>query len=84
MGFSAFLIFLIPKTRKNFVTLNIGAVLIYFSVYLVFLLVSICFIGTWETEKTHQFLNSFHSYLGDLTFPLITHIGDGPLCHLQL
>lgn len=34
MGFSAFLLFLIPKTRKNLVTLNIGAVLIYFSVYL--------------------------------------------------
>lgn len=33
MGFVAFLIFLIPSTRKNFFTLNIGAVLIYFSVY---------------------------------------------------
>ncbi|MCK5700551.1 MAG: polysulfide reductase NrfD [Cyclobacteriaceae bacterium] len=33
MGFIAFIIFLIPKTRKNFVTLNIGAVLIYASVY---------------------------------------------------
>ncbi|MDF1562716.1 MAG: polysulfide reductase NrfD [Deltaproteobacteria bacterium] len=29
----AFLLFLIPKTRKNFLTLNIGAVLIYFGVY---------------------------------------------------
>jgi molybdopterin-containing oxidoreductase family membrane subunit len=29
----AFLIFLIPKTRKNFLTMNIGAFLIYFSVY---------------------------------------------------
>ena len=26
-------LFLIPKTRKNFVTLNIGAILIYASVY---------------------------------------------------
>lgn len=34
MGLTAFLLFLIPKTRKNFITLNIGAVLIYFSVYL--------------------------------------------------
>ena len=34
MGFIAFVLFLIPKTRKNFVTLNIGAVLIYISVYL--------------------------------------------------
>lgn len=34
MGFSAFMLFLIPKTRKNLLTLNIGAVLIYFSVYL--------------------------------------------------
>jgi len=34
MGFVAFLLFLIPKTRKNFVTLNIGAVLIYSSVYI--------------------------------------------------
>lgn len=34
MGFSAFILFLIPKTRKNFLTLNIGAVLIYISVYL--------------------------------------------------
>lgn len=34
MGFIAFLLFLIPKTRKNFVTLNIGAVLIYSSVYI--------------------------------------------------
>lgn len=33
MGFLAFILFLIPKTRKNFVTLNIGAVLIYASVY---------------------------------------------------
>lgn len=33
MGLSAFFLFLIPKTRKNFLTLNIGAVLIYFSVY---------------------------------------------------
>ncbi|WP_303920776.1 sulfate reduction electron transfer complex DsrMKJOP subunit DsrP [Draconibacterium sediminis] len=33
MGFIAFVLFLIPKTRKNFVTLNIGAVLIYTSVY---------------------------------------------------
>ena len=34
MGLAAFFLFLIPKTRKNFLTLNIGAVLIYFSVYL--------------------------------------------------
>jgi molybdopterin-containing oxidoreductase family membrane subunit len=34
MGLTAFFLFLIPKTRKNFLTLNIGAVLIYFSVYL--------------------------------------------------
>ena len=33
MGMIAFLIFLVPKTRKNLFTLNIGAVLIYFSVY---------------------------------------------------
>ncbi len=33
MGFVAFVLFLIPKTRKNFVTLNIGAFLIYASVY---------------------------------------------------
>lgn len=33
MGTTAFLLFLIPSTRKNFFTLNIGAVLIYFSVY---------------------------------------------------
>ncbi len=33
MGTTAFLIFLIPATRKNLLTLNIGAVLIYFSVY---------------------------------------------------
>jgi len=33
MGFIAFVLFLIPKTRKNFLTLNIGAVLIYASVY---------------------------------------------------
>lgn len=30
----AFLLFLIPKTRKNIVTLNIGAVLIFFGVYI--------------------------------------------------
>lgn len=34
MGSVAFILFLIPKTRKNFITLNIGAVLIYFSVYI--------------------------------------------------
>ncbi|HAQ18568.1 MAG TPA: polysulfide reductase [Prolixibacteraceae bacterium] len=33
MGCIAFILFLIPKTRMNFVTLNIGAVLIYASVY---------------------------------------------------
>ncbi len=33
MGCIAFILFLIPKTRKNLVTLNIGAVLIYGSVY---------------------------------------------------
>ncbi len=30
----AFVLFLVPATRKNFVTLNIGAVLIYFGVYI--------------------------------------------------
>ena len=34
MGSIAFLLFLIPSTRKNFLTLNIGAVLIYGSVYI--------------------------------------------------
>ncbi|MDP3353696.1 MAG: NrfD/PsrC family molybdoenzyme membrane anchor subunit [Flavobacteriaceae bacterium] len=34
MGVIAFFLFLVPKTRKNFITLNIGAVLIYFSVYI--------------------------------------------------
>lgn len=34
MGMIAFILFLNPKTRKNLFTLNIGAVLIYFSVYL--------------------------------------------------
>jgi Ni/Fe-hydrogenase subunit HybB-like protein len=34
MGCIAFLLFLIPSTRKNFTTLNIGAVLIYSSVYI--------------------------------------------------
>jgi molybdopterin-containing oxidoreductase family membrane subunit len=33
MGWTAFVLFLIPKTRKNFVTLNIGIVMIYASVY---------------------------------------------------
>jgi molybdopterin-containing oxidoreductase family membrane subunit len=33
MGCIAFLLFLFPQTRKNFLTLNIGAVLIYASVY---------------------------------------------------
>ena len=30
----AFIIFLVPATRKNFITLNIGAILIYFGVYI--------------------------------------------------
>jgi Ni/Fe-hydrogenase subunit HybB-like protein len=34
MGCIAFALFLIPVTRKNFLTLNIGAVLIYASVYI--------------------------------------------------
>ena len=34
MGCIAFLLFLIPSTRKNYLTLNIGAVLIYASVYI--------------------------------------------------
>ncbi len=33
-GFIAFLLFLIPKTRTNWTTLNIGCVLIYASVYI--------------------------------------------------
>jgi len=33
-GVAAFLLFLVPKTRKNWVTLNIGCVLIYSSVYI--------------------------------------------------
>ncbi len=33
-GLVAFLLFLLPKTRKNWVTLNIGCVLIYASVYI--------------------------------------------------
>jgi molybdopterin-containing oxidoreductase family membrane subunit len=33
-GFIAFLLFLIPKTRMNWTTLNIGCVLIYSSVYI--------------------------------------------------
>jgi len=33
-GFVAFLLFLIPKTRMNWTTLNIGCVLIYASVYI--------------------------------------------------
>jgi Ni/Fe-hydrogenase subunit HybB-like protein len=33
MGCTAFILFLIPRTRKNLTTLNIGAVLIYGSVY---------------------------------------------------
>jgi len=34
MGIIAFVLFLIPHTRKNLITLNIGAVLIFFSVYI--------------------------------------------------
>ena len=34
ISFIAFLLFLIPKTRKNVVTLNIGAILIWFGVYI--------------------------------------------------
>ena len=34
MGCIAFVLFLIPATRKNYITLNIGAVLIYGSVYI--------------------------------------------------
>jgi molybdopterin-containing oxidoreductase family membrane subunit len=33
-GFVAFLLFLIPKTRRNFLTMNLGCVLIYVSVYI--------------------------------------------------
>jgi len=34
LSFIAFLLFLIPKTRKNVITLNIGAILIWFGVYI--------------------------------------------------
>ena len=34
LGTTAFILFLFPKTRKNLLTLNIGAVMIYFSVYI--------------------------------------------------
>jgi molybdopterin-containing oxidoreductase family membrane subunit len=34
ISFVAFILFLIPTTRKNFITLNIGAVLIYLGVYI--------------------------------------------------
>jgi molybdopterin-containing oxidoreductase family membrane subunit len=33
-GVAAFLLFLIPRTRKNWVTLNLGCLLIYSSVYI--------------------------------------------------
>jgi Ni/Fe-hydrogenase subunit HybB-like protein len=33
-SFAAFVLFLVPKTRKNLVTLNVGAVLIYAGVYI--------------------------------------------------
>ncbi len=33
-GFAAFLLFLIPSTRKNWITLNLGCLLIYSSVYI--------------------------------------------------
>ena len=33
-GLAAFILFLVPRTRKNWVTLNIGCVLIYSSVYI--------------------------------------------------
>jgi len=33
-GFAAFLLFLIPRTRTNWITLNLGCVLIYSSVYI--------------------------------------------------
>lgn len=33
-GLAAFLLFLIPKTRKNWITLNLGCLLIYASVYI--------------------------------------------------
>lgn len=33
-GLAAFILFLVPKTRKNWITLNIGCVLIYSSVYI--------------------------------------------------
>jgi molybdopterin-containing oxidoreductase family membrane subunit len=34
ISFIAFLLFLIPKTRKNVITLNLGAILIWFGVYI--------------------------------------------------
>ncbi len=34
LSFIAFLLFLIPRTRKNVITLNIGAILIWFGVYI--------------------------------------------------
>jgi len=34
MGVAAFILFLVPQTRKNFVTMNVGCALIYASVYL--------------------------------------------------
>lgn len=34
ISFIAFLLFLIPKTRKNVITLNMGAILIWFGVYI--------------------------------------------------
>jgi molybdopterin-containing oxidoreductase family membrane subunit len=33
-GFTAFILFLIPRTRRNWVTLNLGCLLIYSSVYI--------------------------------------------------
>lgn len=33
-GFAAFLLFLIPRTRRNWITLNLGCLLIYSSVYI--------------------------------------------------
>jgi molybdopterin-containing oxidoreductase family membrane subunit len=63
---AAFIIFLVPKTRQNFITLNIGAFLIFFGVYVE------KGIGLIIPGFTPDTLGEIYSYFPSMTEVLIT------------
>ncbi|MFT4755216.1 MAG: membrane-associated phospholipid phosphatase [Salibacteraceae bacterium] len=50
---------------------------IYFTIYMVFAVISCYYLLQFSKQEIHLFLNSFHRPFNDLFFKSITYIGDG-------